>query len=127
MIDNWAQPTACNLILLVRVSFRMEVWRWLVYPRQTMLDDVQIDTSSYAVVKVDIVHNNSKDLKLKVPPDDTTLTMWDAVTRRVQWRWTSIDIDPSAIALASTTPSQSNTSLALISPESRLSPSQNLE
>jgi hypothetical protein len=127
MIDNWAQPTACNLILLVRVSFRIEVWRGLVYPRQTMLDDVQIDTSSYAVVKVDIVHNNSKDLKLKVPPDDTTLTMWDAVTRRVQWRWTSIDIDPSAIALASTTPSQSNTSLALISPESRLSPSQNLE
>jgi hypothetical protein len=127
MIDNWAQPTACNLILLVRVSFRIEVWRGLVYPRQTMLDDVQIDTSSYAVVKVDIVHNNSKDLKLKVPPDDTMLTMWDAVTRRVQWRWTSIDIDPSAIALASTTPSQSNTSLALISPESRLSPSQNLE
>jgi hypothetical protein len=127
MIDNWAQPTACNLILLVRVSFRMEVWRWLVYPRQTMLDDVQIDTSSYAVVKVDMVHDNSKDLKLKVPPDDTTLTMWDAVTRRVQWRWTSIDIDPSAIALASTTPSQSNTSPALISPESRLSPSQNLE
>jgi hypothetical protein len=40
-----------------------------------MLDDVQIDTSSYAVVKVDMVHDNSKNLKLKVPLDDTTLTM----------------------------------------------------
>jgi hypothetical protein len=62
----------------------MEVRRGLVYPCQTMLDDVQIDTSSYAVVKVDMVHDNSKDLKLKVPTDDTTLTMRNAVTRRVQ-------------------------------------------
>jgi hypothetical protein len=62
----------------------MEVRRVIVYPRQTMLDDVEIEVSSYAVVKVDKVHENLKDLKLKVPPDDTTLTMRDAVTRRVQ-------------------------------------------
>jgi hypothetical protein len=31
-----------------------------------MLDDVQIDASSYAVVKVDMVHENLKDLKLEV-------------------------------------------------------------
>jgi hypothetical protein len=49
-----------------------------------MLDDVQIDTISYAVVKVDMVHDNSKDLKLEAPPDNMTLTMRDAVTRRVQ-------------------------------------------
>jgi hypothetical protein len=54
-----------------------------VYPCQTMLDDVKINTSSYFVVKVDIVYDNSKDLKLKVPPNNTTLSMWDAVTRRV--------------------------------------------
>jgi hypothetical protein len=29
------------------------------------------------------VHENLKDLKLEVPPNDTTLTMQDAVTRRV--------------------------------------------
>jgi hypothetical protein len=40
-----------------------------------MLDDVEIDTSSYVVVKVDMVHDNSKDLKLEVPSDNTTLTM----------------------------------------------------
>jgi hypothetical protein len=40
----------------------MEVERGLVYPCQTMLDDVQIDASSYVVVKVDMVHENSKDL-----------------------------------------------------------------
>jgi hypothetical protein len=38
-IDNLAQLTACNLMLLVR-SFQMEVGRGLVYPRETMLDDV---------------------------------------------------------------------------------------
>jgi hypothetical protein len=53
----------------------MEVGRGLVYPRQTMLDDVHINISSYVVVKVDMVRDNSKDLKLEVPPDDTTLTM----------------------------------------------------
>jgi hypothetical protein len=76
-----------------------------VYPRQTILDDAQIDTSSYTVVKVDMVHDNLKDLKLEVPPDDMTLTMQNAVTRRVQWRQTSIDVDPSTIASTSTTPS----------------------
>jgi hypothetical protein len=40
MIDNLAQPTACNLMLLVGGSFRMEVRRGLVYPHHTMLDDV---------------------------------------------------------------------------------------
>jgi hypothetical protein len=69
---------------LVEGSFEMEVRRVIVYPRQTMLDDVEIEVSSYDVVKVDKVHENLKDLKLKVPPDDTTLTMRDAVTRRVQ-------------------------------------------
>jgi hypothetical protein len=61
----------------------MEVGRGLVYQCQTMLDDIQINTSSYVVLKVDIVHDNSKDLKLKVPPDDMALTMRDAVIRRV--------------------------------------------
>ncbi len=61
----------------------MEIGRGLVYPCQTMLDDVQIDTSSYIVVKVDMVHENLKDLKLEVPPNDTMLTMRDAISRRV--------------------------------------------
>jgi hypothetical protein len=98
-----------------------------VYPHQTMLDDVKIDALSYVVVKVDMVHENLKDLKLEVPPDDTTLTMQNAVTRRVQRKWTSIDVDPSAVALASTTPSQSNTSPTSIFPNTRPSLSKNLE
>jgi hypothetical protein len=44
----------------------MEVGRGLLYPHQTMLDDIQIDTSSYTVVKVDMVHDNLKDLKLEM-------------------------------------------------------------
>jgi hypothetical protein len=50
-----------------------------------MLDDIQIDTSSYVVVILDMVHDNLKDLKLKVPLDNTTLTMLVTVTRRDQW------------------------------------------
>jgi hypothetical protein len=69
------------------------------------------------------MHENLKDLKLEVPPDDTTLTMWDAVTRKVQWRRASIDVDPSATALVSTTASQLNTAPALIFPKTCLSPS----
>jgi hypothetical protein len=48
--------------------------------------------------------------------------MRDAVTRRVQWRRTFIDIDPLAVASASTTPSQPNTSPASMSFEACLSP-----
>jgi hypothetical protein len=57
----------------------MEVGRGLVYLHHTILDDVQIHTSSYTVVKVDMVHDNLKDPKLEMPPDDTTLTMRNAV------------------------------------------------
>jgi hypothetical protein len=105
----------------------MEVGRGLVYPCHTMHNNVEIEVSSYVVVKVDMVHENSKDLKLKVPADDTTLTMRDAVIRRVQWRRTSNDVDPSAASSTSTTTSQPNTSLASIFPEARLSPSPNPE
>jgi hypothetical protein len=120
MIDNLDKAIACGLMLLVGGSFRMEVARGLVYPYQTMLDGVQIDTSSYAVVKVDMVHDNSKDLKLEVPTDDTTLTMRDVVARRVQWRRTSIVIDLAAAASVSTSP-------ASMSPEVHLPPSPNPE
>jgi hypothetical protein len=88
-----------------------------------MLDDIQINASSYSVVKVDMVHKNSKDLKLEVQQDNTTVNMRVAVTRRVQWRWTSIDVDPLAAASVSTTASQPNTSPTLIFPKTRLSPS----
>jgi hypothetical protein len=85
-----------------------------------MLDLNEIDTLSYAMVKVDMVHDNSKDLKLEVPLDNMTLTMRDVVARRVQWRWTSIDVDPSAAASVLTSP-------ASMFPKSRLSPSPNPE
>jgi hypothetical protein len=69
--------------MLLVGSYQLEVERGLVYPHQTTLNDVQINTSSYVVVKVDMVHDNLKDLKLDVPPDDTTMTMRDVVGGRV--------------------------------------------
>jgi hypothetical protein len=84
MIDNLAQPTTCSLVVMIGASFLMEVRKWLVYPHQTLLDDVQINELAYAVVKVDMVHENAKNMKLEVPPYNTTLTLRDAITRRVQ-------------------------------------------
>jgi hypothetical protein len=47
------------------------------------------------VVKIDLLHEFAKDIKLDVPPDDMTTTLRDAVARRVQWRRAGIDIDPA--------------------------------
>jgi hypothetical protein len=84
----------------------MEVGKGIVYLRMYTLDDVSVDSVSFAVVKVDMVQENMKNLNLEVAPDDTTLTLRDAVTRRVKWWTTSIDVDPAAVS-ASTTPSLS--------------------
>jgi hypothetical protein len=84
----------------------MEVGKGIIYPRMYTLDDVPIDSVSFAVVTVDMVDENMKNLNLEVALDDTTLTLRDAVTRRVQWRRTSLDVDPATIS-ASTTPSLS--------------------
>jgi hypothetical protein len=52
-----------------------------------------------------MVNENAKNLTLEVPPNGTTLTMWDAITRKVQWRRTYIDVDPSAATSMLTTTS----------------------
>jgi hypothetical protein len=61
----------------------MEVRKGLVYSHQTLLDDVQINALVYVVVKVVMVHENVKNMNLEVPPNDTMLTLWDGITRRV--------------------------------------------
>jgi hypothetical protein len=101
----------------------MEDWRGQVSLCGTMLDDSQIDTSSYVVVMVDMVHENLKDLKLEVSPDDMTLTMSDVVARRVHLRRTSIDVHRSAVTSTLNNPSQPNIALASIFPETYPSPS----
>jgi hypothetical protein len=113
MIDNLAHPIAYSLVVMIGGSFQMEVGKGLVHPHQTLLDDVQINTSAYVVVKVDMLHENMKNMNLEVPPDDTRLTLWDVITRRVQWRRIYIDVDLSAAASVLTT-SQPNTATALI-------------
>jgi hypothetical protein len=85
-----------HLVVMVRGNYQMKVEKRLVYPHQALLDDVQINISTYDVVKADIVYENVKNMKLEVPPDDTMLTLWDILTRMVQWRRTSIDVDSSA-------------------------------
>jgi hypothetical protein len=118
-IDNLAQPTTCSLVVMVRESYQMEVGKWLVCPHQASIDDVQINTSAYDVVRVDMLHENVKNMKVEAPPDDTTLTLCDPITRRIQWRRTSINVDLSAAASASTTASQPHTAPGLIFPETQ--------
>jgi hypothetical protein len=83
-IDTLAHPTPCRLIITISGDYRMEVGKGIIYPRMYTLDDVPIDSVSFVVVKVDMVHENAKNLNLEVAPNDTTLTLRDAVTRRVQ-------------------------------------------
>jgi hypothetical protein len=82
-IDTLAHPTPCNLIITISGDYRMEVRKGIIYPRMYTHDDILIDSVSFAVVKVNMVHENVKNLNLEVAHDDTTLTLWDAVTRRV--------------------------------------------
>jgi hypothetical protein len=84
MIDTLAHPTSCSLIITISGDYRMEAEKDIIYPKMYTLDDIPINSVSFAVVKVDMVHENAKNLNLEVAPNDTTLTLRDAVTRRVQ-------------------------------------------
>jgi hypothetical protein len=116
MIDNLAQPTTCNCVIMVG--------KGLVYPHQTLLDDFQIEASSYAMVMVDMVHEKAKNMKLEVSPEDMLLTLRDAITRMVRWSKTPIDIDPSATASTSIIASQPHTAPGLIFPKPQLDQTQ---
>jgi hypothetical protein len=74
-IDTLAHPTPCSLIITISGGYRMEVGKCIIYLRMYTLYDVPIDSVSFAVVKVDMVHENTNKLNLEVPPDDTTLTL----------------------------------------------------
>jgi hypothetical protein len=43
----------------------MEVGKGIVYPRMYTLDDVPINSGSFAMVNVDMVHENVKNLNLE--------------------------------------------------------------
>jgi hypothetical protein len=75
VIDTLAHPTPCNLIITISGDYPMEVGKGIIYPRMYTPDDVPIDSVSFAMVKVDMVHENVKNLNLEVAPDDTTLTL----------------------------------------------------
>jgi hypothetical protein len=74
-IDTLAHPTPCSLIITISGAYRMEVGKGIVYPRINTLDNIPIDSVSFATVKVDMVHENAKNFNLEVPPDETTLTL----------------------------------------------------
>jgi hypothetical protein len=75
MIDTLAHPTPCSLIITISGGYRIEVGKGIIYPRIYTLDDILINSVSFVVVKVDMVHENMKNLNLEVPPDNTTLTL----------------------------------------------------
>jgi hypothetical protein len=62
MIDTLAHPTPCSLTITISGVYGMEVGKGIIYPRMYTLDDVPIDNVSFVVVKVDMVHENVKNL-----------------------------------------------------------------
>jgi hypothetical protein len=66
-IDNLAHPTTCIIVVMVEGNYRMEVKKGLVYPHQALLDDFEINTSTYVVVKLDMVHENTENMMMEVP------------------------------------------------------------
>jgi hypothetical protein len=38
-----------------------------VYPHQALLDDFEINTPAYVVVKLDMVHENTENMMMEVP------------------------------------------------------------
>jgi hypothetical protein len=62
MIDTLAHPTPCSLTITISGVYGMEVGKGIIYPRMYTLDDVLIDNVSFVVVKVDMVHENVKNL-----------------------------------------------------------------
>jgi hypothetical protein len=101
-IDTLAHPTTCNLVVPVEWGYRIKVEKGLVYPNLALLNDISIDSASYVVVKVYMVHENTRNLKLEVPPDDKILPLRDAITRRVQWRRIGIDVDLASTSVSAT-------------------------
>jgi hypothetical protein len=53
-IDTLSHLTPCSLIITISGDYRMEVGKGIVYPRMYTLDNVLIDSVSFAVVKVDL-------------------------------------------------------------------------
>jgi hypothetical protein len=82
---------------------------------------LQVSTDC-VVVKIDLLHEFTKDIKLDVPPDDMTTTLRDAVARRVQWQRAGIDIDPDdADSVRTTEPQPQSPPLPPTFSEPRLS------
>jgi hypothetical protein len=57
-----AHPTTCNLVAMTRENYHMEVRKGPMYRHQALPDDVQIDIATYVVVRVDMVHENMKNI-----------------------------------------------------------------
>ena len=66
----------------------MEVAKGTVYPNVTTIYDSVPVGPDFAVVRIDVVHENSMDVQLEVQPDDLTRTLRDSQYTQLQWRRT---------------------------------------
>ncbi|KAG2561432.1 hypothetical protein PVAP13_8KG213701 [Panicum virgatum] len=90
-IDRLTEPTPCSLVT-TRGGYQMEVAKGLVYPQQTILHSVLI-LFGYAVVKVEMVIDDAKDIELVPPPNDEIRTLGEAILQRIQWKRSCIVVN----------------------------------
>ncbi|RLM49020.1 hypothetical protein C2845_PMPSC055709 [Panicum miliaceum] len=95
-IDQLTEPTPCSLVG-THGGYQVEVARGLVYPQQTILHSVPV-LYGYAVVKVEMVCNNSEgDVLDPPPPNDEIKTLGQAMLQRIQWKRSHIIVNPPPI------------------------------
>jgi len=95
-IDRLTEPTPCSLVITVG-GYQMAVAKGLVYPQQTILRSVPI-LFGYAVVKVEMVIDDAKDIELVPLPNDEIRTLGEAILQRIQWKRSGIVVNHTSSA-----------------------------
>lgn len=95
-IDRLTEPTPCSLVT-TRGGYQMKVAKGLVYPQQTILHSVPI-LFGYAVVKVEMVIDDAKDIELVPLPNDEIRTLGEAILQRIPWKRSGIVVNHTSSA-----------------------------
>src|SRR6185436_12885818 len=87
-------PTPCSIITGSYSTLLFELAQGIVQPGDKECHTVLVQ-DGYVVVKIDFVHENTKDVALPIPlPEADIYTLGDARTMRIQWKKSGILIPP---------------------------------
>ena len=102
-------PTPCSIITGNYSTLLIELAQGIVQPKDKECHTVPVQ-DGYVMVKIDFVHENSKDVALPIPLLEADIfTLGDAHTMRIQWKKSSILIPPIGRSSTSGAPKRSRT------------------